>query len=621
MPAIKRILIGKPISSEDEGHQRLRKTIALPVFASDAISSTAYATDEMLVVMLYAGVGSLAFTKLIPIALVVCLLMLIVVTSYRQTIHAYPSGGGAYVVSRENLGELPALVAGSALLVDYILTVAVSVSGGVLAIRTATGLETTWTVPLALACVFFMTVMNLRGVKESGAAFAGPTYFYVVMLLVLLVTGLYRVFVQHLGPIPEEMLSEEAIELSKEAKGLGLFMLLRAFSSGAVALSGIEAVSNGVPSFRKPESRNASIVLIWMGIILGSCFLGVSILAAKLKPFRGHHDGNGLGLMAEHIFGGKGALFWLLLIGTFLILILAANTAYAGFPALASIIARDGFLPRQFFNRGSRLVFSNGVIFLAAMAGLLIAVFKGNISALIPLYAFGVFTGFTLSQAGMVRHHLKHKESKWRWKLTINAIGSLVTGLVATVVVVSKFWQGAWVPAVLIPLMVLMFRSIGKHYRRSRSAISAPPGYRAPRETHTMVVLVGGVNKGVLRGVQYARSLNPDRILAVTVCSNDEERKEIEKQWKEFQVPIELHTLFSPYRELTRPVMQFIDELDERHQGDIITVVIPENVTSWKTQWLHNGSAFALKAKLLYRPHTAVVSVPIHTHGNDTEEE
>jgi len=497
----------------------------------------------------------------------------------------------------------------------------VSVSGGVLAIRTATGLDRQWTVPLCLFCVFVMTVMNLRGVKESGAAFAGPTYFYVLMLLILLVTGFYRVFVQHLGPIPEEMLSEEAREHSKALKSLGLYMLLRAFSSGAVALSGIEAVSNGVPSFQKPESKNAATTLVWMGAILGSCFLGVSVLAAKLKPFRGEHDGNGLGLMAEHIFGGKGVLFWMLLIGTFLILILAANTAYAGFPALASIIARDGFLPRQFFNRGARLVFSNGVIFLATIAGVLIVVFKGNISALIPLYAFGVFTGFTLSQSGMVRHHLKHKESNWRAKMTINAIGAFVTGVIAMVVVVSKFTEGAWIPAALIPLMVLMFRSIGKHYKMSRGAIVAPKGYKAPRETHTMVVLVGGVNKGVLRAVQYARSLNPDRILAVTVASNDEERKEIEKQWKEFQVPIELHTVFSPYRELTRPVLQFIDELDEEHQGDIVTVVIPENVTSWKTQWLHNGSAFALKAKLLYRPHTAVVSVPIHTHGHETEED
>ncbi|MDP9464733.1 MAG: APC family permease, partial [Actinomycetota bacterium] len=443
MPALKRILIGKPISSEEQEHQRLRKAVALPIFASDAISSTAYATDEILVViLLQAGIGAAAFNPLTPIAIVVCFLMFIVVMSYRQTIHAYPSGGGAYVVSRENLGEVPSLVAGASLLVDYILTVAVSVAGGVLAMRTAFGFDHRYTVPVCLVCVFVMTVMNLRGVRESGAAFAGPTYFYIFMLVTLLVTGLYRVFVKDLGPIPETLLSEEAVELSKQTKNLGFLMLLRAFSSGAVALSGVEAVSNGVPSFRKPESRNASTVLVWMGSILGICFLGVSILASHLKPFRGHEDGNGLGLMAEHVYGGKGVLFWLTMIATFAILILAANTAYNGFPGLASIIARDGFLPRQFFNRGARLVFSNGVIFLAAIACVLIIVFNGDISKLIPLYAFGVFTGFTLSQTGMVRHHLRHKEPRWQLSLAINAIGAFSTGLVALVVVVSKFTEG-----------------------------------------------------------------------------------------------------------------------------------------------------------------------------------
>ncbi|MEY2581124.1 MAG: hypothetical protein QOE09_973 [Ilumatobacteraceae bacterium] len=622
MPKLKELLIGKPISSEEQEHQRLRKLIALPIFASDAISSTAYATDEILVVLLLqAGVGAAAFKPLIPIAIIVCILMAIVVMSYRQTIHAYPSGGGAYVVSRENLGVVPSLVAGSSLLVDYILTVAVSVAGGVLAIRTATGFDPKYTVPVCLLCVLLMTMVNLRGVKEAGAAFAGPTYFYILMLLILLTTGLYRVFVQHLGPIPERLLSKEAIEIAKKTNVLSLYMLLRAFSSGAVALSGVEAVSNGVPSFQKPESKNAATTLVWMGGILGVCFLGVSVLASRLKPYRGPHDGNGLGLMAQHIYGGKGLMFWLTLVATFAILILAANTAYAGFPGLASIIARDGFLPRQFFNRGARLVFSNGVIFLAAIASVLIVVFNGDISKLIPLYAFGVFTGFTLSQTGMVRHHLKHKVGRWRMSLAINAVGAASTGLVALIVVVSKFTEGAWVPAALIPIMVIAFRSIGKHYKKSRGAVVAPPGYRAPRETHTMVVLVGGVNKGVLRAVQYAKSLNPDRIMAVTVASNDEERKAVEDQWKAFEVPIELHTVYSPYRELTRPILKFIDELDDQYGDDIITVVIPEFVTSMATQWLHNGSAFALKAKLLYRPHTAVVSVPIHTMGDHTEEE
>ena len=621
MPSIKEFLIGQRLSIEEEGHQRLSKKIALPVFASDAISSTAYATDEILVVLLLqAGVGYAAFTKLVPIALVVCALLAIVVISYRQTIMAYPSGGGAYIVSRENLGKTPSLVAGSSLLVDYILTVAVSVAGGVLAIRTAFDLSRAWAVPLCLVCITIMTIMNLRGVKESGAAFAGPTYFYIFMLIILIVTGLYRIFVQNLGPIPEEMLSREGAELAATHGGLSTYMLLRAFSSGAVALSGVEAVSNGVPAFKKPESKNASITLMWMAGILGSCFLGVSILGAHLKPLRGEHDGNGLGLMAEYIYNGRGVMFWATMIGTFFILILAANTAYADFPRLASLVARDGYLPRQFFNRGARLVFSNGVLFLAAVASLLIIAFNGDISKLIPLYAFGVFTGFTLSQSGMVRHHLKHREGNWKAGMTINAIGATTTGLVAAIVVVSKFTEGAWIPAILIPLSVTTFKAVERHYEKSKAAIHVEPGYWPRRETHTMIVLVGGINKGVLHGIQYARSLNPDRIMAVTVVADEEERMRVENQWREFNVPIELYVEHDPMRELSRPILRFIDELDDRYKDDIITVVIPELVTSWSTQWLHNGSAFSLKAKLLHRPHTAVVSVPIHMHGTKVEE-
>ena len=394
-------------------------------------------------------------------------------------------------------------------------------------------------------------------------------------------------------------------------------MLLRAFSSGAVALSGVEAVSNGVPAFEKPESKNASTTLVWMGAILGTCFLGVSVLAVHLKPYRGEHDGNGLGLMAEYLYHGKGVMFWLTMVGTFLILILAANTAYADFPRLASIVAKDGFLPRQFFNRGTRLVFSNGVLFLATIASLLIIAFNGDISKLIPLYAFGVFTGFTLSQSGMVMHHIHLKEKGWKLGIAINATGAVTTGLIAGIVVVSKFTEGAWIPALLIPIMVASFRAVGRHYDRGRKSVHVEPGFWPRRETHTMIVLVGSINKGVLHGLQYAKSLNPDRLIALTVATDDEDRQRIEEQWKQFEVPIELHIEYSPYRELTRPVMKFIDELDDRYHDDIITVVIPEFVTSWRTQWLHNGSAFALKAKLLHRPHTAVVSVPTHMHSSE----
>ena len=613
MSIAKRLLIGKPIASAEEQHQRLSKLIALPVFASDAISSTAYATDEILVVLLLqAKIGSGAWGPIIPIAIVVCALLVIVVLSYRQTIHAYPSGGGAYIVSRENLGVIPSLVAGSSLLVDYILTVAVSVAGGVLAIKTATGFSSKWTVPVCLLCVLGMTLANLRGVKESGALFAGPTYFYVLMLIILICTGLYRIFVQHVGPIPDTILSTEAKEVRDLGKNLGLYMLLRAFSSGAVALSGVEAVSNGVPAFRKPEAKNASTTLVWMGAILGTCFFGVSVLASHLKPYRGEHDGNGLGLMAQYLYGGhKGVMFWLTLIATFAILILAANTAYADFPRLSSIIAKDGFLPRQFGNRGDRLVFSNGVIFLAVVASVLIIAFQGDISKLIPLYAFGVFTGFTLSQAGMVRHHLKLKEPHWQIGMTINAIGSVTTGLIATIVVVSKFTEGAYIPALLIPIMVFAFLSIGKHYHRVREAVTVDPSYKVARRTHTVIVLVGGVNKGVLHAVQYARSLAPDRLIALSVVHEPHEQEEITHDWERFNLPIELHTIYSPYRELSRPVLKYLDELDERYADAVITVVIPEFVTSVSTQFLHNQSALALKARLLYRPNTVVTSVPV----------
>lgn len=611
--SLKRLIIGRPIATADEGHQRLSKKIALPVFASDAISSTAYATDEILVVLLLqAYVGEKAWGPIIPIAIIVCVLLVIVVASYRQTIHAYPSGGGSYIVSKENLGTIPSLVAGSSLLVDYILTVSVSVAGGVLAIRTATGLGHEWAVPLCLICVVVMTLANLRGLKESGALFAGPTYFYVVMLVILICTGLYRIFVQHVGPIPESMLSEEAIEASKLTGGLGLYMLLRAFSSGAVALSGVEAVSNGVPAFKKPESKNAASTLVVMAVILGSCFLGVSILASHLKPFRGESDGNGLGLMAEYLYNGKGFMFWATMIGTFAILILAANTAYADFPRLSSIIAKDGFLPHQFANRGDRLVFSNGVLFLAVVASILIVVFDGDISALIPLYAFGVFMGFTLSQAGMVMHHIKLKEPRWKFSLAINAIGATTTGLIAGIVVVSKFTEGAWIPAALIPVMVFFFYSIGKHYQHVKKSLAVPAGYKAQRHTHYVVVLVGKVNRGVLDAIGYARSLNPERIIALSVVQDPEEERHLHEQWDEYDVPIELHTVSSPYRELTRPVFSFLDEIDQERDDDIITVVIPESVTKVSSQWLHNQSALALKARLLYRPHTVVVSVPVH---------
>ena len=464
-----------------------------------------------------------------------------------------------------------------------------------------------------------MTIANLRGLKESGALFAPPTYLYVAMLVLLIVVGCYRIFVQDLGPIPLDQLSEEARELAEGTAALSILMLLRAFSSGAVALSGVEAVSNGVPAFRKPESRNASMTIAIMGAILGTCFLGVSVLASHLQPYRGEEDPTGIALMAEYIYGGKGVLFWVTQLATFAILILAANTAYADFPRLSSIIARDGYLPRQLANRGDRLVFSNGIVFLAVLAGVLIVVFKGNISALIPLYAFGVFTGFTLSQAGMVVHHLRLREPHWRASAAINGVGCVATGVVATVVVVSKFTEGAWIPAVLIPGLVVVFRAIAGHYRRVRAAVAVEPDYRPPRRTHLVVVLVGSVHRGVVDAVQYARSLAPERLIAVSVVTDADEQRHLVEAWENHDIPIPLHTISSPFRELTQPVLDYLDELDAESPDDVITVIIPEFVTPWTQQWLHNQSAFALKARLLYRPNTVVTSVPVLVEDQPAE--
>src|SRR3954453_5092491 len=458
MPSvIKRLLVGKPIPTADEGHQRLIKIIALAVFASDAISSTAYAGEEILLVLVpVAGLSALDY--LIPISIIVVILLAIVVSSYRQTLFAYPGGGGSYIVSRENLGETPSLVAGASLLVDYILTVAVSISAGIAAIISANQDWKDLRVPLCLACVVVMMLLNLRGLKESGRIFAGPTYIYMFALGSLIVYGLFRTYFGGLNPLPPNQ--ESLDELTKNGAMLGsvsIFLLLRAFSSGAIALSGVEAISNGVPAFQKPESKNAATTLMWMGLILGSFFFGISLLAHQLAPTPSEHE-TLLSIMGSAVFGRGTVMYLLLQISTFAILILAANTAYADFPRLSSIIARDGFLPRQLANRGDRLVFSNGVLGLALLAGVLIVVFKGNISSLIPLYAFGVFTGFTLSQAGMVRHHQKERERGYKRNIVINAVGSVATLIVLLIVATTKFTSGAWVPLIVIPIIVLVFK-------------------------------------------------------------------------------------------------------------------------------------------------------------------
>jgi amino acid transporter len=614
--AFKRIMVGKPIASSEEHHQRLGKPTALAVFASDAVSSTAYATEEILLVLLMAVAYPQSHTYLVPIAIAAVVLLIIVGTSYTQTIHAYPDGGGAYVVSRENISQTAALVAGASLLVDYTLTVAVSISSGVLAIGSAFGFNNNAPLRIGMALGFMalMALGNLRGLKESGKVFAVPTYFYVVMLGIFLGVGFFKLLTGDLHEIHTSAeLAKTFAEEHKLMAGASLFVILRAFSSGAVVLSGVEAISNGVPAFRKPESRNASQTLAMMAGILGVGFLGISTLAHHLKPVVDEGGETVLSQMAKAIFGGSNLFYYGLQFGTFAILIMAANTAYADFPRLSSLIARDGYLPRQLANRGDRLVFSNGVLALSGMAGVLIVVFQAEVSALIPLYAVGVFTGFSLSQFGMIRHHLRLREANWRRGMIINITGCVATTVVLAVVVVSKFTIGAWIPVVVIPLIVLLFRGIHRHYVEMDRRLTAEPHERIRRRTNTVIVLVGKVTKGSLMAIAYARSLNPDRLVALTVVSSPEEQERITTQWEDHDIPLELVALYSPYRELTRPILRYVDDLDAQHHDDFVTVVVPEfTLDHWWQQLLHNQSALLLRTRLRSRPNTVVTSVPFH---------
>jgi amino acid transporter len=612
---LKRLVVGRPIASNEQDHQKIPKITALAVFSSDAISSTAYATEEILFVTA-VGASSLALglNSLIPIAIAVAVLLVIVVTSYRQTIFAYPSGGGSYVVSRENLGKIPSLIAGASLLVDYILTVAVSISAGVAAIISIPsfrGLADS-RVALGLALIVIITLANLRGLKESGTVFAVPTYIYITTLTLLVVLGLFRSF---FGDIPRIPFDPHRAEGVKQLGGnLGLFLLLKGFSSGAVALTGVEAISNGVPAFRKPESKNAAATMTWMAIVLGTLFMGVSILAHHLHPYPSH-DETVFSQMGRAVFG-DGPLYVVLQFATAAILTLAANTAYADFPRLMSIIAKDGYLPRQFHNRGDRLVFSNGVIFLAVAAGLLLVAFGGITTLLIPLYAIGVFTSFTLSQAGMVRHHLRHRAPRWQLSVVINGVGSVATCIVAIVVATTKFTDGAYIPLIVVPFVIGVFSAIKRHYARlDRSLRVTPADVHPTTSNNTVVILVGRIHRGTIQAIQYGKSLRPQHISALYVATDDDERDAMEEQWNEFKFGVPLEVVESPYRELTPAIESYLEELDDRWADDTITVVIPEFVAGRllsPTQLLHNQSAGALKLALLYRKNTIVTSVPYH---------
>ena len=623
----KRILVGKPLASNEQEEQAIGKPTALAVFASDAISSTAYATDEILFILLAAVTFPRTHSYIMPMAVAAVVLLAVVTTSYRQTIYAYPDGGGAYVVSRENISQGAALVAGAALLVDYTLTVAVSVSSGVLAIGSAFHFndDTTLRVGLALVFVALMAVGNLRGLKEAGRVFAVPTYAYALLLAGLIAFGIYQIRFNGLSPIAgndelaRRFAEDQGADAAELTGSVGLFILLRAFSSGAVVLSGVEAMSNGVPAFRTPKSKNAAATLTMMATILATLSLGITYVSSHLHPVFEEGGDTILSQLGSTIFGRGSVLYYALQFATFGILILAANTAYAGFPQLSSNIARDGFLPRQLATRGDRLVFSNGVLILSTMAALLIVVFRAEVSALIPLYAVGVFVGFTLSQFGMVRHHLRRREPNWRRSLSINAVGCIMTGLVALVVTVTKFTKGAWIPVVVIPAIVVLLKAIHRHYVTMDELLEADRSEKVRRRTNTVVVLVGRVTRGSLTAIAYARSLNPDRLVAVSVVANPDEQDRITRQWEDYAIPVELQTLYSPYRELSRPILRYVDDLDDRHDDDFLTVIVPEfALQHWWQQLLHNQSALVLRTRLRNRPNTVVTSVPFHVDRGPT---
>ena len=623
---LKRMLIGRPLATDEADHQRISKTIGLAVFSSDAISSTAYATGEVMLVLVGAAglyndpnrpkLGVEDTPGLLPaIAILVVVLLAIVANSYRQTIHAYPDGGGAYIVSRENLGELPSLVAGGSLLVDYVLTVAVSIAAGVLAMYSAFPGLKDYRVEICLFFVLLLTVANLRGVKESGTFFAVPTYAYMVAMAMFIVWGLVSKATGNLHPmkVDLEALAEvrENFKVSDTFVPVSAYIFARAFSSGAVALSGVEAISNGIPAFRKPTSKNAATTLVWMSLILGSGFLGISMIATWMKPTPSESE-SVISLMGKELMG-QGVPYYFLQFATMAILILAANTAYADFPRLAAILGKDGYLPRQFAARGDRLVFSNGVLILAVMASVLLVVFQGDVSKLIPLYAVGVFTSFTLSQTGMVRHHLKEKAKGWRLSMAFSIVGAIATGIVMIVVIVSKFLIGAWIIVVIVPIIVIAFKGVSRHYHSVAQQLRITPEPETPVLQHSVVVLVGGLQRSTLNALRYARSVHADHTLALSVAIDENHADKIRADWDRYGITVPLEILESPYRDLTTIVINHLDELDRRWGHDYVTVVIPEFVTPhWWQGVLHNQSALALKLRLLARRDTVVVSVPFH---------
>jgi amino acid transporter len=597
------------------------KAVGLAVFSSDALSSTAYATQELMTILAMAGTAAFAFV--LPISVAIVLLLAVVTFSYEQTIHAYPDGGGAYIVARDNLGLLAAQVAGAALLMDYILTVAVSISSAVAQVTSAFPTLFGHRVAIAVLLVLFVMVVNLRGVKESGKVFAVPTYFFIVMMYTTVAAALLRHLAGTLQPVPDP----PPLEV-EPTRTIGLFLILHAFSSGTTAVTGVEAISNGIPAFREPRSRNAGLTLVWMAGILGSLFLAISYLAGQIHAVPSARE-TVISQLARTVFLGRGPLYLGTIAATTMILVMAANTAYADFPRLAALQAADGFLPRQLTYRGSRLVFSRGIGLLALVASLLIVVFEASVSGLIPLYAIGVFLSFTLSQAGMARRWRKcgriapgverrergsvlRHDRRWALKMGVNAFGAALTAVVTLVFAVTKFRDGAWVVLIVIPLLVVLFYGVHGHYEafaRQLSLDNFGPPARVDR--HRVILPISGVHRGTLTALHYARALSED-VTAVLVTTDAEQAAAVQAKWGLWGAGVRLVVVRSPYRLLVEPLLDYIRHLAaQRQPNEVITVVVPQFVPrrSWHNL-LHAQTAVMLRLALLFQPGIVITSVP-----------
>jgi amino acid transporter len=614
-------LIGRPLQTADAEHESIGKFVGLAVFASDALSSTAYATQEILFIL--AGAGAAAFVYAFPISIAIVILLAIVTLSYEQIIHAYPGGGGSYIVARDNLGELPAQVAGASLLTDYILTVAVSISSGVAQVTSAFPALYEYRVEIAVALVLFMMVVNLRGVRESGSAFAIPSYFFLAMMSLTVGIGLIRYAMGTLGvvsdPPPVDVEATQAVSL---------FLILHAFASGTTALTGVEAISNGITAFRVPRSKNAGITLIWMSSILGVLFLGITFLSGQIGAVPSEHE-TVISQLARTVFDGRNAIYLAVIGATMVILIMAANTSYAGFPRLSALLGQDGFLPRQLAFRGSRLVYSRGIVALALVACVLIIVFRASVNGLIPLYAIGVFLSFTLAQAGMARRWRKsgqlladqevvergstlRYERSWRTKMLINGFGALCTTVVTLIFAVTKFRDGAWVVLILIPLLVFGFSAIHRHYRGLAKRLSLEEYAEPPVVTrHRVILAIGGVHQGTLAALRYARALSDD-VTAVHVSIDPDEAERVQARWDWWGKGTRLVILDSPYRLMIEPLLAYIEEISaQRQPNETITIVVPQFVPkSWWANLLHAQTATWLRFALLGRPGIVVTDVP-----------